>query len=156
MHVLAVLPEKHVLSRRAVLDIAELVDKPLLVLRREFGSRAWFDAACQVARIRPRLLLESAVPQTLIALAAADYGIAIVPSNVEAHRSGLRAVPLVHRGASIGRWQLIAWDPQRFLAPYAQQFIREPVASTCRDFPGRELIRRAPPLPKPKESADFE
>jgi LysR family cyn operon transcriptional activator len=156
MHVLAVLPEKHALSRRAVLDIAELVDKPLLVLRREFGSRAWFDAACEVARIRPRLLLESAVPQTLIALAAADYGIAIVPSNAEAHRSGLRAVPLVHRGASIGRWQLIAWDPQRFLAPYAQQFIRELVASTRRGFPGRDLIRRAPPLPKPRESADFE
>ena len=62
MHVLAVLPEKHALSRGAMLDIAELVDRPLLVLRREFGSRAWFDAACQVARVRPRLLLESTSP----------------------------------------------------------------------------------------------
>ena len=156
MHVLAVLPEKHALSRGAMLHIAELVDRPLLVLRREFGSRAWFDAACQVARVRPRLLLESAAPQTLIALAAADYGIAIVPSTVEARRSGLRAMPLVHRRASIGRWQLIAWDPQRFLAPYAQQFIRELVASTRRAFPGRDIVRRAPPLPKPKESDDFE
>ena len=115
----------------------------MLLLGRDFGSREWFDAACSVAHIRPRVLLESAAPHTLIALAATGYGIAVIPSNAQVPRSAVRTVPLVHRGASVGRWAMIAWDPQRFLAPYAEQFVAEIVAHCRRDYPGRDLIRRA-------------
>jgi LysR family cyn operon transcriptional activator len=153
MHLLAALSPAHRLGRRAVLEIAELADEPLLLLRRDFGSREWFDAACQIAHIRPRVLLESAAPHTLVALAATDYGIAIVPSNAQVPRGIARAVPLVYRGASVGRWAHIAWDPQRFLAPYAEQFVEEIAAYCRRDYPGRALIKRAPPLPRPKEPA---
>lgn len=153
IHLLAVLPRGHRLAGRTVLEIAELANERLLVLRREFGSRAWFDAACQVARIHPAVLLESGVPHTLVALAATDYGIAILPSNASLPRTGIGAVPLIYRGASIGRWQAIAWDPQRFLPSYATKFIQELVASARLDFRGRDLVRRAPPLPKPKEAA---
>lgn len=153
MHLLAAVPEGHRLARRAALEIAELAEEPLLVLRREFGSREWFDAACQVARIRPRLLLESTASQTLVALAAKGHGIAILPSNVALPRGAVRTLPLLHRGASLGRWQVVAWDAQRFLAPYAQQFVEELAASVQRAFPGQNLIRRVPPLPKPKESS---
>jgi LysR family cyn operon transcriptional activator len=153
IHLLAVFPEAHRLAKRAVLEFADIADEPLLVLRRGFGSRAWFDAACQVARVHPAVLLESGVPQTLMQLAASAYGVAVVPSNASLPAQGVRAVPLVYRGASLGRWLAIGWDPQRFLAPYATQFIDEFVASARVDFPGRALIRRAPPLAKPKESA---
>jgi len=64
-------------------------------------------------------------------------------------RDGVRPIPLVHRGASIGRWAHIAWDPQRFLATYAEHFVTELVAHCRRDFPGHRIIKRAPPLPKP-------
>jgi LysR family cyn operon transcriptional activator len=151
MHVLAVLSPERRLGRRATLEIAELADEPLLLLRRDFASREWFDAACQTAHVRPRVLLESAAPHTLFALAATDYGIAIVPSNAQVPRGTVRAVPLVHRGASIGRWATVCWDPQRFLAPYAEQFVEEIVAHCRRDYPGRALIRRAPALPRPKD-----
>lgn len=151
MHLIAAVPRAHRLARRKTVEIADLADEPLLVLQRDFGSRAWFDAACEIARISPRLLLESAVPQTLVALAAKAYGIAIIPSNAGFSRSAIRAVPLVHRGASIGRWQVVAWNPQRFLAPYAMQFIEALIDSAQRAFPGRDAIRRAPALPKPKE-----
>jgi hypothetical protein len=30
---------------------------------------------------------------------------------------------------------MIAWDPQRFLAPYAEQFVAEIVAHCRRDYP---------------------
>ena len=150
MHVLAVLSPKRRLGRRAVLEIAELADEPLLLLRRDFASREWFDAACQAAHIHPRALLESAAPHTLLALAATDYGIAIVPSNARIPRRTVRAVPLVHRGASIGRWATVFWDPQRFRAPYAEQFVEEIVTFCRRDYPGRGLIGRAPALPRPK------
>ena len=153
MHLLAALSSAHPLGRRAVLEVADLSDEPLLLLRREFGSRHWFEAACQVAGIRPRVLLESGAPQTLIALAASGYGIAILPSNVRVPPGPVRALPLVHRGASIGRWAHIAWDPRRFLAPYAEQFVAELVAYCRRGYPGRDLIRRAPALPRPKQAS---
>jgi LysR family cyn operon transcriptional activator len=150
MHLLAVLSPKRRLGRRAALEIAELADEPLLLLHRDFASRAWFDAACQTAHVRPRVLLESAAPHTLLALAATDYGIAIIPSNAQVPRGTVRAVPLVHRGASIGRWASVCWDPQRFLAPYAEQFVEEIAAHCRRDYPGRDLIRGAPVLPHPR------
>lgn len=153
LHLVAVLPTGHRLARRAVLEFAELAGESVLVLGREFGSRTWFDAACQVARVHPAVLMESSVPQTLVKLAATGYGIAILPSNASLPGAGVRAVPLVYRGASLGRWLAIGWDPQRFLAPYATRFVDELVASARLDFPGRDLIRRAPPLPVPKEAA---
>ena len=151
IHVLAALPSAHRLARRALLEIADLEDEPLLLPQRGFGSREWFDIACDIAHIRPRVLLESAAPHTLVALAATDYAIAILPSNVRVPPDSVRAIPLVHHGASIGRWTHVAWDPQRFLAPYAGHFVTELVARCQRDFPGRALIKRAPPLPQPRK-----
>ena len=82
IHVVAALPSAHRLARRRLLEIAELEHEPLLLPQRGFGSREWFDIACDIAHIRPRVLLESAAPHTLVALAATDYAIAILPSNV--------------------------------------------------------------------------
>jgi LysR family cyn operon transcriptional activator len=150
MHVLAVLSPAHKLARRATLEIADLSDEPLLLLGRDFGSREWFNAACSVAHIQPRVLLESAAPHTLIALAATGYGVAIVPSNAQVTPGAVRAVPLIHRGVSVGKWATIAWDTERFVAPYAAQFVEKIVVHCRRDYPGRYLIRRAPQLPRPK------
>ena len=135
IHVVAALPSAHRLARRRLLEIAELEDEPLLLPQRGFGSREWFDIACDIAHIRPRVLLESAAPHTLVALAATDYAIAILPSNVRVPPERVRAIPLVHRGASIGRWTHIAWDPQRFLAPYAEHFVTELVTLCQRRLP---------------------
>ena len=151
MHVLAVLPPRHRLSRRAVIDVTELADEPLLRLGSSFASHGWFEAACQVAHIRPRVILESVAPQTLIALARAGHGVAVVASPVRIPRGG-RAAVLVHRGVSIGRWAVGAWDPQRFLPPYAVQFVEELVAHCRRGYPGHEFSRRVPPLPRPREA----
>ena len=150
LYLLAVMPDSHRLSRRSTLDITELMDDPLLLLGRGFASRDWFYANCQVAQIRPRVILESSAPQTLVALAGRGYGVAVVPSMVLIPPGKVRAVPVLHRRVPIGRWMIATWNPQRFLAPYAKQFIEEIVASTRRDYPGRQFTRRAPPLPRPK------
>ena len=149
MFLLAVLSEGHRLSRRPLLEAAELDGEPLLLLSRGFASRAWFEAACQLAHVRPRVIIESAAPQTIVALARTGHGIAVVPSSVRIPRDGVRITPVVHRGASIGRWTVAAWDPRRFFAPYAELFVGELAASVRRDYPGRDFVRRAPPLPRP-------
>ena len=152
MHVLAVFPAGHRLSRRKVLEVVELANEPLLRLTSSFASHDWFEAACRVAHIRPRVLLESVAPQTLIALARTGHGVAVVPSPVKIPRSGVRAAVLLHRGVPIGRWTVLAWDSQRFLPPYAVQFAEELVAHCQRGYPGQEYAERAPPLPRPREA----
>src|SRR5262245_43605 len=150
MLLLAVLPEGHSLSRRPLLEAAHLEDEPLLLLSRGFASHAWFDAACHMAHVRPRVILESAAPQAIIALARTGHGIAVVPSPVRIPRDGVRVKAVLHRGASIGRWTVAAWNPRRFLAPYGELFVDELAASVRRDYPGRDFVRRSPPLPEPR------
>ncbi len=147
----AVTSQARRLSRRGVLEFAELAEEPLLILRRDFGSRAWFDAACQIARVRPTVLLESSAPDTLIALAGASYGVAVVPSNVRMPARSVRAVPIIQQGSPIGRWVSISWDPRRLVATYADQFVEELAAHTRGTYPGRSLTRAAP-LPRPPSS----
>ncbi len=147
----AVVSKSHRLSRRRAIEVAELADEPLLLLRNEFASRDWFETACRVARIRPRVLLESGAPHTAMALAGAGYGIAVVPSTVVIPTGHVRGIPLLQRGAAVGRWLRVAWQPERFLSVYAEQFIAELWAHCQRDYPGRELSRRAPSLPRPRE-----
>jgi LysR family cyn operon transcriptional activator len=151
VHALAVLPKTHRLSRRSVMEIAELTDEPLLLMQREYGSRAWFDSACEIASISPHVLMECTTASTLIELAAVNYGIAVVPSTSVVRDPKVRAVPLVVRGISIGQWSTICWDPQRLLPPYAERFLEELTAHAKRAFPGREFIRRAPALARPQE-----
>ena len=153
VHVIAVVPASHRLHRRRSLEIAELANEPLLLLRHGFGSREWFDAACHAASLRPHVLLESSAHNAIIGLAAAGYGIGVLPSAVRLPDSSVRALPLVHRNVPIGRWTMLAWDPQRFLAPYMHVFLDELVAHAQRTYPGRGLLRRAPPLTRPKEPA---
>jgi LysR family cyn operon transcriptional activator len=150
MHVLAVFAHGHRLSQCAVLELTELTNEPLLRLSSSFASHGWFEAACHVAHIRPRVMLESVAPQTLIALARTGHGVAVVPSPVRIPRSGVRAAVLLHRGAPIGQWAVLAWDSQRFLPPYAVQFVEELVAHCRHGYPGHEYAERAPPLPRPK------
>src|SRR4051794_21525572 len=151
MHVLAVVAQSHRLGCRSVLAVTELADEPLLRLNSTFASHGWFEAVCQVAHIRPRVLLESVAPQTLIALARTGHGVAVVPSPVRIPRAGVRAAVLVHRGVSIGRWTVAAWEPQRFLPAYAVQFVEELVDYCRRSYPGHEYSRHAPLLPRPQE-----
>jgi DNA-binding transcriptional LysR family regulator len=152
IHVMAVLPQAHPLSRGRCLDIAKLAGEPLLLLNRSFASRQWFDAACDAANVALNVRLESGAPNAVLGLAEAGYGIAILPSMLRLSRKGLRALPLVNRQSSIGMWTRLAWDPQRFLAPYVAVFREALVSHAQRAYPGRNLIGRAPALIRPLDA----
>jgi LysR family transcriptional regulator, cyn operon transcriptional activator len=147
VYVLAVVSPKHRLAGKMVLELTELADESLLLLRRDYASRGLFDTACHIARIKPRVILESSAPHTLLALARTGNDVAILPSNVRIPLGSVRALPLVHRRASIGVWTTVAWHRQRYLAPYAEQFVNELVAYCRQNYPGREFFKHAPPPP---------
>jgi DNA-binding transcriptional LysR family regulator len=46
----------------------------------DYPFRRLFDAGCRVADMEPNIVLESQAPRTLLALAEAEQGIAIIPS----------------------------------------------------------------------------
>ena len=98
------------------------------------------------------MLMESTTAHTLTELAAVGHGIAVVPST-SAVRDPLRAIPIVHRGTSVGRWVAVCWNPRRALPSYAKFFVDALLAHARRAFPGRAFIKRAPPLPAPSEPA---
>ena len=146
---LAVFPPEAALARRRTLEVATLVGRPVLVLRREFGSREWFDAACANANVRPFIRLESGAPQTIVELASAGYGVAILPSTVSMQGANVIVRPLVHHARSLGRWSMIAWNPNRLLPVYAQRFADGLRTFVRRNAPGRRYIKNAPAMPKP-------
>jgi LysR family transcriptional regulator, cyn operon transcriptional activator len=148
---LAVVWDRHRLARRRTIEVGELDDEPLLLPRSEFATRDWFDSACRAVQIRPRVVLESRAPHTSVALASAGYGIAVVPSTVAIPRERVRGIPLVHRGAVLGRWLRLAWHPERFMAAFARQFVDELVAYCEQRYPGRKFARIAPAMPRPRE-----
>ena len=68
------------------------------------------------------------------------YGIAIVPSFIMIQDKRLRAVPIVVRGASIGHWLAVCWDPRRTAPEYLDAFVIELVAHARRARPGNEFL----------------
>ena len=58
-------------KRRRTIEVADLANEPLLLLRRDFGTRGLLDAACGLAQLRPRIIMESADVHSLVALAKA-------------------------------------------------------------------------------------
>jgi DNA-binding transcriptional LysR family regulator len=147
--VLAVMPSRTALARRRTLDVSELDHEAVLLLRRDFASRLRFDAACETARIRPRVLLEAGDPHSLVSLARGGHGIAIVPSTTLFSRAGLHVAPLTRNGRAIGGSTAAVWDARRHLPLYAQAFVDALFAYTRRSYPGKEFARLAPSLPPP-------
>jgi DNA-binding transcriptional LysR family regulator len=152
LHLLAVLPKRHRLGRRATMEIDELAEEPLLLMQHGYGAREMFDAACQTAHVTPRVMMEGTVGGTLIDLAAEGYGVAVINSTALIRHPELRGVVLVNRGVAVGQWMMVCWDPQRLMPPYGQQFIDDVVSYARRSFPGRGFNRRAPLPQLPKRA----
>ena len=130
---------RHQLAGRRTLSVEQLVHEPLLLLASGFQTRQLFDEACGGHYADLHIVLESRSPQSLIALAAAGHGIAIVPSVVPLSRTRVAIVGLTHGGRPLGSWGLVLWDPRRYLPPYGHAFIEVLAHDTKRSYPGHRL-----------------
>jgi LysR family cyn operon transcriptional activator len=146
IRVLAVAAPRPSWTRRRTIETADLANEPLLLLRRDYGSRRLFDAACERAQIRPRVVLESGDPLSLVALAEAGHGVAVIPSTVNLASKKVQILPVVQKGESLGTWGGVVWDPRRSLPIHARTFIDELAAYVRHAFPGKKFDRTAPPV----------
>lgn len=111
-----------VLGNRGVIEVERLADHPLLLLDGGFGFRQAFDAACRLAGLEPKIQFESRAPHTLLALAEAGHGVAIIPSALRTDRYKLRIIGVTYRGKPLREPLSIAWDKRRPLPRYAVAF----------------------------------
>ena len=110
------------LGQAGMIDIARLASYPLLVLDSGYSIRRLFNAACRLAHVEPNIVLESRAPHTLLALAEAGQGVAIIPSLLRTDRYTLRIVRVTHRRKPVREPLVVQWDNRRPLAPYAKSF----------------------------------
>src|SRR5437764_13979982 len=86
---------------------------PLLLPQSGYSIRRLFDAACRVAEVTPKVVLESRSLQTLLALAEDGHGVAIIPSMLMTKRYELRIVRGTHRRKPVQQQYTIQWDRRR-------------------------------------------
>jgi LysR family nitrogen assimilation transcriptional regulator len=110
------------LGQRRTIEVARLEGAPLLLMDTGFGFRRAFDAASRMAGLNPSVKFESRNPHTLLALAEAGHGIAIVPSQLQCHRYSLRIVALTYRGRPLREPLTISWDKRRPLPRFATEY----------------------------------
>ena len=145
---LAVVGHHHPFARGRTVDIATLSKEPILTLPSGFGTRELFDAACQTSGVRPDIRMEAMAAQTLVAAARAGYGVAVVPTVLIMSGRGVKALPVLASGKSLGRWLAFVWNAQRAQPAYVAEFGDLLVASS-RDYPGQEF-NYAPGLRRPR------
>ena len=110
------------LGRAGMIDIVSLASHPLLLLDSGYSVRRLFDAACRVADVEPDILLESRAPHTLLALAEAGKGVAVIPSVLRTHRYRLNIARITHRRKPLRDRYVIQWDRRRHIPGYAENF----------------------------------
>ena len=129
------------------IEVARLAGFPLLLMDGGFGFRRAFDAASRIAGLKPTIRFESRNPHTLLSLAEAGHGVAIVPSQLQCHRYQLRIAGLTYRGRPLREPLTISWDRRRPLPRFATDYCAMLAAYMREIFP----ITR-PTEPKPSSS----
>ncbi len=127
------------------LPLQSLDDAPLLLLRRGFMTRDLFEHACRQVGMRPKVVLESDSPHTLVALVEAGHGIAVLSSSAAIPAGSGRPLRLTLDGAPIRRPVSVIWNPARHrpaALPFLVQHIRAQAESRGRR--GRAFEADAP------------
>ncbi|WP_213290752.1 LysR family transcriptional regulator [Bradyrhizobium sp. sGM-13] len=109
---------------RNTLEINCLAGLPLLLLDTSYVFRRTFDAACQLAGVVPTIAFESRTPHTLVAMAEAGHGLAVLPSTMRMRTNRLRVVRLTFRQKRLREPLAIFWGGRRPLPRYGTAFCR--------------------------------
>jgi len=123
LQVLAVWHSSMRLARTNDIDLRSLVNRPLLLVNSRFATRKVFDAACRVEHLEPDVFIESGAAPTLISLAQAGHGVAIVPSTVQIDRRKLRVACVSCRNKPLQVKLAVIWEKRRPLPRYAAGFV---------------------------------
>lgn len=108
-----------------VVDVTVLANARLLLPTSGFDTRRLFEFICKTNNIEADVYLESASPHTLLALAEAGAGIAVLPGTVDFDNRDLSIYRLIANGMPLEMRFSAQWDSQRYLPPCAECLIDE-------------------------------
>jgi LysR family cyn operon transcriptional activator len=92
----AVVPKKHRLARRATLAVSELAEWPLVLLSNQYCTRQLIDAAFRQARAQANVQIEMNSIDSILATVREARLLSVIPSLALCRRDrGLMAIPLV-------------------------------------------------------------
>jgi DNA-binding transcriptional LysR family regulator len=140
-HIAAVMSVSLAPGAAETIDIGKVVEHPLLLPNTSYATRHLFDAACRLADVRPLVRLESGSSRTLLALAKAGHGIAIIPSILRLQGEGLRVLRVTHRGEPLRIAPAVIWDKRHTLPHHAQGFSEVLAEHLRMNFPEAPLAR---------------
>jgi DNA-binding transcriptional LysR family regulator len=124
------------IDHKKTCDIRRIATFPLLLLDSTYVIRRTFDAACRLARLTPKLLIESRAPHTILALAETKLGIAVIGSATRTRQYKLRTVQIAYDRKVLQDPLAIIWDKRRPRTPYSEDFCRMLVSHM------RRIVRR--------------
>ncbi len=90
----AVLPQRHRLSSRKSLTLAELNREPFLLLKEGHCFRDSLIAACHKSKMSPAVVFESGQFATILAMVSAGMGVSAVPAMAVQSHPGCKFVPI--------------------------------------------------------------
>jgi len=91
-HLFAALPKRHALAKRATISLKEVKEEAFLLLRDGHCFRDTAVAACDRARVDPRIVFESGQFSSILSMVSAGIGVSIVPEMAVEKKAGCRFV----------------------------------------------------------------
>jgi DNA-binding transcriptional LysR family regulator len=118
----ALVPSEHRMARQTQVDLADLAHEPLLTFKSGHTLRRMVEELARGGGFTPNIVFEGDDASTLVGLAAAGFGIALVPECVA--RTSRKAVPVRLRSR---QWRTIgvASLKSRYLPPLAGRFVED-------------------------------
>lgn len=119
----AVLHPDHPLSRRKTIALRELRDSPFVLYRPEFALHGHIMDACRRAGFKPQVASESSHWDFIVALVAANIGVALLPHTIcrQLDPAQVRTVPLSDQ---VVPWDVaLIWHRDRHLPPATRAWL---------------------------------
>ena len=119
----AVLHPSHALARRRTLALRDLRETPFVLYRPEFALHGHIIEACRRAGFKPQVASESSHWDFIVALVAANIGVALLPQTICAQLdpAQVHAVPLAD---PVIPWDVaLIWHRDRHLPPATRAWL---------------------------------
>lgn len=137
-----VLPARHRLATRDVLELAELRDEPFVLLTHAYGLRQRVEEECTRAGFAPNVVFESGEVGVIQALVEANLGITILPASAVRHDLATAVRAVLSRGRPPRRAIGLAYRADRYTTLAARQ-----VFALARDIFSNGDASKSSPLP---------
>ncbi|HTW84346.1 MAG TPA: LysR substrate-binding domain-containing protein [Candidatus Sulfotelmatobacter sp.] len=120
---LLAMPAQHRLAERETVRVAELRDEGLITFPADRGAGLYDETLrlCHAAGFDPRIVQEASEIATIVALAAAGLGVAVVPASAAAIvLEGLVHRPIADPDAHLERWAVWRDGPAALVRAFAE------------------------------------